>query len=52
METYTFADIAEIMTVPMGRVVMATVRAGVQPEFDERYSVTSVKLIIAEIKGV
>ena len=52
MNTFTFEDIMEIMGVPMGRVVMATVRAGVQPEFDERYSVPSVKSIIAEIKGV
>ena len=51
MNTFTFLDIVEIMSVPMGKVVMATARAGVQPEFDDRYSVPSVKLIINEIKG-
>ena len=51
MGTYTFADIMEIMSVPMGKVVMAAARAEVHPEFDDRYSVSSVKLIINEIKG-
>ena len=51
MNTFTFEDIAEIMSVPIGKVVMATARAEVAPEFDNRYSVVAVKSIIEEIKG-
>ena len=46
---YTFTQIAEIMSVPMGKVVMATARAGVQPEASGEYSEESFQAIVKEI---
>ena len=51
MKTYTFIEIAEIMSVPMGKVVMASSRAEVEPEASGSYSQASYEAIVAEIQA-
>ena len=46
---YTFTQIAEIMSVPMGKVGMASARAEVSPEASGEYSEESFQAIVAEI---
>ena len=51
MKTYTFIEIAEIMSVPMGKVVMASSRAEVEPEASGSYSEASFRAIVKEIEA-
>ena len=48
---YTFQAIAATMGVPIGKVVMATARAEVQPEASGEYSEESFKAIAKEIES-
>ena len=47
----TMIQIAEQMSVPMGKVVMAASRAEVQPEAPGEFSEESVTAIIEEIQA-
>ena len=47
----TMQQIAEQMSVPMGKVVMAASRAEVQPEASGEFTETSVSRIIEEIES-
>lgn len=49
--SYTFQSISAIAGVPMGKVVMATARAEVQPEASGEYSEASFQAIVKEIEA-
>ena len=49
MNTYSFEDIAEIMDVPTGKVVMASSRADVDG-INGRFTQSQTQIIINEIK--
>ena len=48
---FTFIQMAQIMSVPMGKIVMATARAEVQPEASGEYSEESFKAIVKEVEA-